>query len=341
MDGFWSQDAVNDWNDQYSPIKALQPIPKAKLPAPSTSAGGLLFSPQKPSPVKTDRIAKDAKKAFSSIKHDLANSFLTELDTKITSGQIAELSASTGGVQIIWSNKLNTTAGRANWKRETIKSPTGPPTHRHYASIELAEKVIDDEHRLLNVLAHEFCHLANFMVSNIKTNPHGKEFKAWAAKCSRVFGDRGIEVTTKHSYEIDYKYVWECVEEGCRAQFKRHSKSIDVVRHRCGTCKGKLAQIKPVPRGGAAGGAAKEGEYQVFFRENMRRIREENPGTPQKEVMALVGKRYQEFKARKAEIEGAEKKNAEKKEGVPDGRGGDRAMEAVSRKLDFLDLTSP
>ena len=33
--------------------------------------------------------------------------------------------------------------------------------------------------RLLNVLAHEYCHLANFMISNIRDNPHGKEFKEW------------------------------------------------------------------------------------------------------------------------------------------------------------------
>ena len=33
--------------------------------------------------------------------------------------------------------------------------------------------------RLINVLAHEYCHLANFMISGIKNNPHGKEFKEW------------------------------------------------------------------------------------------------------------------------------------------------------------------
>ena len=35
------------------------------------------------------------------------------------------------------------------------------------------------QERLLNVVAHEYCHLANFMISGIKDNPHGKEFKAW------------------------------------------------------------------------------------------------------------------------------------------------------------------
>lgn len=33
--------------------------------------------------------------------------------------------------------------------------------------------------RLVNVIAHEYCHLANFMISGIKDSPHGKEFKEW------------------------------------------------------------------------------------------------------------------------------------------------------------------
>ncbi|KAM0143969.1 hypothetical protein ACHAP3_001238 [Botrytis cinerea] len=333
MDSFWSQDLVNDWNDQYSPLKTLQPISKPKLQPPSTSGGKSFF--KKPPSFIAPRIDKDSKKAFSLSKHAIASDFLLELDTKITSGRIAELSASTGGVQIIWSKKLITTAGRANWKRETVKSPLttntdgkAPTTFRHYASIELAEKVIDDENRLLNVLAHEFCHLANFMISNIKTNPHGKEFKEWAAKCSNEFGDRGIEVTTKHSYEIEYKYVWECTEAGCKTLFKRHSKSIDTQRHRCGACKGVLAQIKPVPRGAAKNG--KENEYQIFVKENMKKIRDENPGSPQKDIMGLVAKRYQEQKASKAAKAG-------EKESTPS----DGDVEIVARRLDFLDLTSP
>ncbi|CAD6443067.1 926e8c0a-403e-426a-91fb-80d848d5d4c7 [Sclerotinia trifoliorum] len=131
MDSFWSQDLVNDWNDQYSPMKTLQPLTKPKLQPPSTSNGTSLF--KKPVPSKPARLDKDSKKAFSAAKHAIASDFLAELDSKITSGQIAQLSASTGGVQIIWSKKLITTAGRANWRRETIKptpmsiTPKKPP----------------------------------------------------------------------------------------------------------------------------------------------------------------------------------------------------------------------
>lgn len=334
-DAFWSQDVVNDWNDDYSPRKALKPSEKSTVALyDDFSFDEPARSPRKLS-TKQTKGALDAKKAFSQQKHELAASFLTELDQIITAGQVSEMAASTGGVNIIWSKTLKTTAGRANWRREATKSsqqdmndPLPTITYRHYASIELAEKVIDDQDRLLNVIAHEFCHLANFMVSGIKNNPHGKEFKSWAAQCSRKFGDRGIKVTTKHSYSIDYKYVWEC--SSCGLEYKRHSKSVDPVRHRCGKCKDKLVQTKPAPRANIT-----VNEYQLFVKENMKKVRDENPGSPQKDIMGLVGKKYQDFKASRLR-EGAESISV----GEVITLDGSSDVDAVSRKLNFLDLTS-
>ncbi|RGP71844.1 hmg box-containing [Fusarium longipes] len=306
MDAFWNQDLVNDWNDQHSPRKLMLP--------PVTK------SPSKASPKKDPR--KETKKSFAARKHALAESFLLELDSKITQGRIAELAESTGGVKLVWTKTLNTTAGRANWRRETTRTTRKTDgeqtsvTYKHHASIELAEKVIDDEHRLLNVMAHEFCHLANFMISGVTTNPHGREFKVWAARCSGVFGDRGIEVTTKHSYDIDFKYVWECDE--CATEFKRHSKSIDPKRHRCGSCKGPLKQTRPVPRGAAAGKAPSR--YQAFVKEQMAIVRGENPGSPQKVVMKLIAEKWA------------------KQEGKTVGKGPSKlGLESVAKKL--VDLT--
>lgn len=337
MDLFWDQEFFNEWTEEHSPRKLF--LPKvSKSPAKS--------------PVKEEKAkvaaVKTTKKLFESRKRDLAESFLRELDDTITDGQIAALAASTGGVSIRWSKTLNTTAGRANWKRETIRTPgagtlDAPPRVKHHAFIELAEKVISDEDRLLNVLAHEFCHLANFMITGITTNPHGKEFKAWAAKVSRAFGDRGIEVTTKHTYEIDFKYVWECGE--CALEYKRHSKSINPERHRCGACKGTLVQTRPVPRGGgrtAAAGAGAGGkgegtkapaakkeptEYQRFVKEHMRIVREENPGSPQKDMMRLVAEKW--AKTRGAKARGERSARSESREA---------SVELVAAQLDDLVL---
>jgi predicted SprT family Zn-dependent metalloprotease len=197
---------------------------------------------------------REAKEAFESTKHELARDFLCELDDTITDGKLAELSASTGGIKLVWTNKLHTTAGQAHWKRKKIRHsmPLASSTlsatrtsYQHYASIELAEKIVNSPDRLFNVLAHEFCHLATSMLNGRRTKPHGKEFKAWGARVAQAFDAHGVHVTTTHSYEIDYKYVWRCV--ACATEFGRHSR-IDPVRYRCGGYMQALVQVKPVPR---------------------------------------------------------------------------------------------
>lgn len=233
------------------------------------------------SPAKKDKTFVEQRKMFHASKKNLATSFLAEVDRIIGQGQIAAMAEMTGGIQIIWSRKLLSTAGRANWRREAVRSrsPEGivsTTTHRHHASIELAEKVIDDENRLVNVIAHEYCHLANFMISGIKDNPHGKEFKEWARLTTKAFAHRNVDVTTKHTYEIAYKYIWACISSTCGLEYKRHSKSIDPLRHSCGHCKSKLLQIQPVPRKGQQKG--KRSEYQEFVKSEQARVRLENPG---------------------------------------------------------------
>ncbi|KAH8819573.1 SprT-like family-domain-containing protein [Xylogone sp. PMI_703] len=328
MESFWSQEVINEWNDEYSPRKL--PKPKTTLFKEGRALAENLLLPSKKSKAKQEYNSRTSKKEFSGRKQEIALSFLAELDKTITDGQIAHLTAATGGVKIIWSKTLQTTAGRANWRREVAQTPrpgsgvVAPVSkYRHHASIELAEKIIDDEDRLLNVMAHEFCHLATFMVSNVKNNPHGKEFKSWGAKCSRTFGSRGVNVTTKHSYSIEYKYIWECT--ACNIEYKRHSKSIDPVRHRCGSCKGQLVQTKPIPRGGDG----KVSEYQKFVKDNMKKIREEFPGSPQKDIMGIIGKRYQDYKASKLSNS---KTNTE-------DTTTDQLPDSVVRKLNFLDIT--
>ncbi|KAL5598499.1 uncharacterized protein BROUX77_006333 [Berkeleyomyces rouxiae] len=242
--------------------------------------------------------AREAKKTFEATKHEKATNFLQELDTAITKGKIVEMTKSTGGVEIVWSNKLNTTAGRANWSRKTLTTKKHGDAdvveHKHFASIELATKVIDNEDRLLNVIAHEYCHLANFMINNLRTNPHGREFKVWATQVSNVFGHRGIEVTTRHTYDIDFKYAWEC--SSCGLEYQRHSKSINPERQRCGKCKSVLVQTRPTPRVASA----KPSEYQSFMKRHMKTIKAENPSLKQKDVMKMIGELWAEHNKNKA-----------------------------------------
>ncbi|KAF2864180.1 hypothetical protein K470DRAFT_254504 [Piedraia hortae CBS 480.64] len=269
---------------------------------------------------------KPTKKAWEARKRQLAETFLEELDTVVAKGQIQALSASTGGVRLVWSKTLNSTAGRAHWKRETTRTLRADGVkeivHKHHASIDIAEKIIDSEVRLLNVIAHEFCHLCNYMISGIKDQPHGAQFKEWGRKCSTAFANRGIVVTTKHSYEIDYKYVWQCSNDACAVQFKRHSKSIDPTRQMCGSCKSKLRQIKPVPRA-CQGGVG----YATYVKEHFAEIKAALPaGTAQKDVMKEVARRYRADKA------GA---GAKDEEVISDmGKG----MDGIVKVMEVIDL---
>lgn len=169
--------------------------------SPSKSTRPFIISPNLATQQKK-KAALATKKKFDVEKVNIACDCLRELDQRVSDGQLARLSHSTGGVKIIWSKNLRSTAGRANWRRTVTKKPTSDadsPTKgtdgylgmaeemdksqkvlvQHFASIELAEKVIDTEEKLVNTLAHEYCHLANFMVSGVKDQPHGASFKRW------------------------------------------------------------------------------------------------------------------------------------------------------------------
>ncbi|KAF3490558.1 HMG box-containing protein [Arthroderma uncinatum] len=354
IDTFWSQEAVNQWNDKFSPRKMQTPNfhrrhfdifsdteddeEDEELQSPDNqdddygtadvSIPGHLGTPDPESasdklplftsPIKnnsspgkkqikastsTKKALAAKKREFDEQKHALAINFFNELDNIVTGGKILKLTKSAGGVNIVWNNKLATTAGRATWKKELItktrqsteqqvldsssanlcspntssshaSSMVSPPntnslirtksspsekrstssrTIKHNATIELAEKVIDSEDRLLNTLAHEYCHLANFMISGVLNQPHGASFKQWAKECKTALDSNPkyscrVEINTKHSYLINYKYMWCC--ETCGQEYGRHSRSIDPAKVRCGKCyDGVLLQVKPKPRG--------------------------------------------------------------------------------------------
>ena len=168
------------------------------------------------------------------------------------------------------------------------------------------------------------------MISGIKNNPHGASFKAWAAKCTKAFKDRNICVTTKHTYEITYKYIWQCTSPVCGQEYKRHSKSIDPVKHSCGKCKTALVQIKPVPRK-----VEGVGEYQAFIKREHARVKTENPNAKFGEIMAILGREYKENKMQGSAVEG----DTVTEFGVPSRTGDGDDVGDVASKLDSLNLS--
>ncbi|OGE55729.1 hypothetical protein PENARI_c004G02636 [Penicillium arizonense] len=196
------------------------------------------------------RQARDEKKAFDQSKELFAETFIRILDETVVNGEIARMTQATGGIQIKWNNLLQSTAGRAKFG---ISPPKSPGTDSGYSAlIELNPKVLDSEDRILCTATHEYCHLVDGLIS--RQNGHGPSFHQWAARCVEAmaghhdYGGGRIKVTTRHSYEIDYKYSWVC--QACGRKYGRSSKSINPEVQRC-TCQnggGLLVQVKPKPR---------------------------------------------------------------------------------------------
>ncbi|KAJ5393462.1 uncharacterized protein N7487_011103 [Penicillium crustosum] len=193
---------------------------------------------------------------FNQRKIGFAEEFLQHLETAFDN-QITRMTEETGGIKIIWTKNFRNTAGRATVRSDRREAGVdGPGKRRHHATIELSEKVLDTEDKILCTLTHEYCHLLDILLTrNIAkgTAQHGASFKQWGDRCVRALEDHPIyggrvKVTTKHTYEINHKYIWACKAQDCDFKVGRHSKSVDPKRQFCGRCRGVLEQIQPVPR---------------------------------------------------------------------------------------------
>jgi predicted SprT family Zn-dependent metalloprotease len=151
---------------------------------------------------------------------------------------------------VSWSNKLRTTAGLTRLRRKAknhqqqkhddSKSLSSSSKIYRTADIELSTKVLDTLDRLKCTLLHEMCHAAQWILDGNAKPMHGPIFKKWARWASK---QTGVPISVRHSYEIVYKYAWQC--ESCHVIIQRHSRSVNIERHRCGTCRSRLREIQP------------------------------------------------------------------------------------------------
>lgn len=112
--------------------------------------------------------------------------------------------------------------------------------------IELSSKVVDCEDRVRCVVAHEMCHLAVWILDDDpRERGHGTKFKRWANRVENIRPD--IVVKTTHTYDIHYKYRWECTQ--CGKIYGRHSNSINIEKSACGVCTppGTLKALFEIP----------------------------------------------------------------------------------------------
>ncbi|ODQ56423.1 hypothetical protein SAICODRAFT_38939, partial [Saitoella complicata NRRL Y-17804] len=159
-------------------------------------------------------------------RDEIAMNFIREIDDTVCGGELSKKCEAAGGVTLTWNVRLQTTAGRATWKKTK--------TDIHRANIELSPKVIDSEERLHTTIAHEMCHIATWIITGGKQPSHGAAFKSWGAKVMAAFPD--VEVSTTHTFEITYKYRWTCQNVACAYEYGRQSKTIDPTKTCCGRC---------------------------------------------------------------------------------------------------------
>ncbi|XP_062856398.1 germ cell nuclear acidic protein isoform X2 [Trichomycterus rosablanca] len=170
-------------------------------------------------------------------------------------------------MSIKWNTKMRKTAGYCITGQERV-------TGQRYARIELSVKVCDSADRLRDTLVHEMCHAATWLINNVRDG-HGPFWKIYARKATLAHPELPM-VTRCHSYDINYKYQYQC--NRCKNMIGRHSKSLDTQKFVCALCTGQLVLLTPSkPRGPTP--------FANFVKENYGTVRQELTGQSHADVM--------------------------------------------------------
>ncbi|KAF7668226.1 hypothetical protein LDENG_00023720 [Lucifuga dentata] len=170
-------------------------------------------------------------------------------------------------MSVTWNKKMRKTAGYCVTGQERGGGS-------RYARIELSEKVCDSADRLRDTLIHEMCHAATWLINGVRDG-HGTFWKLYARKATLVHPELPI-VTRCHSYDIKYKYQYQCSR--CQNTIGRHSKSLDTQRFVCAICTGQLVLLRPSkPRAPTP--------FANFVKENYGNVRQELTGQSHADVM--------------------------------------------------------
>ncbi|KAM9850101.1 germ cell nuclear acidic protein [Aulostomus maculatus] len=170
-------------------------------------------------------------------------------------------------MSVTWNKKMRKTAGYCVTGQERAGG-------NRYARIELSEKVCDSADRLRDTLIHEMCHAATWLINGVRDG-HGNFWKLYARKATVVHPELPM-VTRCHSYDITYKYQYQCTR--CQNTIGRHSKSLDVQRFVCALCTGQLVLLNPSKSRAPT-------PFASFVKEHYGSVRQELAGQSHAEVM--------------------------------------------------------
>ncbi|KAG2386286.1 hypothetical protein C9374_002732 [Naegleria lovaniensis] len=233
-------------------------------------------------------------KQFKKVRGQLLQKYYDEFNSVCFKNKLPALKLSEGKSKdlkgkpyLLWNHHLRKTAGYCKLftLKKTKNGKTTTTQLEKVVAIEISTKVCDCEERLVHTLAHEMCHAASFLFDGI--TGHGKTFYSYGDLIRKYYPD--IPITTCHSYSIDYKYQWQCVD--CGSMINRHSKSVDVSKQCCGICKGRLQEVGKSTKNS-------NNAYNNYVKEHYKRFKESHPHLKQGEIMKLVAQAYREQQQR-------------------------------------------
>jgi len=202
-------------------------------------------------------------KKFQREKEGMVKKLFSEFNSRIFDRQLPD------DLEVTWNPSLATTAGITKYSRKMGLGGEAEYT----ASVELSTKVIDCESRLKQTFCHELCHVAAWLINHIAKPPHGKVFKSWAARAMEVYPD--LNVSTCHTYDIHYKFRWQCKNDWCGRIYGRHSNSINVDKQACGICSGRLGFLGKFNADGTPAKSRGPSKFSLFVKENYNNAKKE------------------------------------------------------------------
>eukprot|EP01062_Namystynia_karyoxenos_P066929 TRINITY_DN60845_c0_g1_i1.p1 TRINITY_DN60845_c0_g1~~TRINITY_DN60845_c0_g1_i1.p1 ORF type:complete len:554 (+),score=118.59 TRINITY_DN60845_c0_g1_i1:85-1746(+) len=269
-----------------SPTPRTPPPPPNTAPPPSRTPPPLtpvMGTPRRPAPRSAAAATPcpPSAAAWRRARLPLARAAFDEFNAACFRSALPE-------IELVWAARLTRTAGRCVFKGGKA---------RRWALIELSCKVLDSEERLRATLLHEMCHAAAWIIDGVSKPPHGAAFCRWARQAMAA---TGMRITVCHNYQVHRPIVYRCVE--CGHNYRRHSKSIDVARQRCGICRGHLELQGRFSAGGTPAKQRAASGFSLFVKEHIGQVIA--GGTPRGEAMRVVAARWEATKKQQQRASG-------------------------------------
>ncbi|XP_014288273.1 putative uncharacterized protein DDB_G0282133 [Halyomorpha halys] len=156
----------------------------------------LSLTPEVPDEMCHPEAVKYRGQSFSKHRNELVDLLFKLYNKEIFNEKLPPL-------EIKWSGHLTTTSGITKSSSKITKNGK-----IRQSTIKLSKTVVDDASKVRDVLLHELCHAANWLIDE-QAGGHGPLFKKWVNKIWIKFPEVP-KVKTTHSYELKWKYRYKC-----------------------------------------------------------------------------------------------------------------------------------